>query len=78
MASTNEFSRKILNSPTYAEPFLVNSAKQIMLSNNWCVQFAVSLDVVLIETTHRVFLTGKEHVEYRRGLNALFTRKALG
>ena len=26
----------------------------------------------------RVFLTGKEHVEYRRGLNALFTRKALG
>ena len=26
----------------------------------------------------RVFLTGKEHVEYRRGLNLLFTRKALG
>ena len=26
----------------------------------------------------RVFLTGKDHVEYRRGLNALFTRKALG
>jgi len=25
-----------------------------------------------------VFLTGKDHVEYRRGLNALFTRKALG
>lgn len=28
--------------------------------------------------TRRVFLTGKEHVEYRRGLNGLFTRKALG
>jgi C-22 sterol desaturase len=25
-----------------------------------------------------VFLTGKTHVEYRRGLNTLFTRKALG
>lgn len=28
--------------------------------------------------SQRVFLTGKEHVEYRRGLNLLFTRKALG
>lgn len=26
----------------------------------------------------RVFLAGKAHVDYRRGLNALFTRKALG
>lgn len=60
MASTTEYSRKILNSPTYAEPCLVHSAKQILLSDNW------------------VFLTGKEHVEYRRGLNTLFTRKALG
>ncbi|EKM60712.1 uncharacterized protein PHACADRAFT_246788 [Phanerochaete carnosa HHB-10118-sp] len=60
MASANEFSRKILNSPTYAEPCLVHSAKQVMLAENW------------------VFLSGKEHVEYRRGLNLLFTRKALG
>lgn len=60
MASTTEYARKILNSPTYAEPCLVHSAKQIILPDNW------------------VFLTGKEHVEYRRGLNLLFTRKALG
>lgn len=37
MAASNEFSRKILNSPTYAEPCLVNSAKQIILPENWCV-----------------------------------------
>ncbi|TFK76724.1 cytochrome P450 sterol C22-desaturase [Pluteus cervinus] len=62
MASSNEFSRKILNSPTYAEPCLVHSAKQILMSDNWLV----------------VFLTGKGHVDYRRGLNILFTKKALG
>jgi len=60
MASSNEYSRKILNSPTFAEPCLVHSAKQVLRPDNW------------------VFLTGKDHVDYRRGLNALFTRKALG
>nr|BED42916.1 cytochrome P450 monooxygenase [Trametes versicolor] len=60
MASSNEYSRKILNSPTHAEPCLVYSAKQILRPDNW------------------VFLTGKVHVEYRRVLNGLFTRKALG
>jgi hypothetical protein len=37
MASSNEFSRKILNSPTYAEPCLVHSAKQILRADNWYV-----------------------------------------
>jgi len=60
MASTNDFARKILNSPNHAEPCLVHSAKQILRPDNW------------------VFLTGKVHVEYRRVLNTLFTRKALG
>ncbi|EEB94913.1 hypothetical protein MPER_06200, partial [Moniliophthora perniciosa FA553] len=60
MASTTEYSRKIMNSPTYAEPCLVYSAKVILNPQNW------------------VFLTGKEHVDYRRILNLLFTRKALG
>ncbi|KAG5646051.1 hypothetical protein DXG03_004474 [Asterophora parasitica] len=60
MASSNEFSRKILNSPSYAEPCLVHSAKQILRPENW------------------VFLNGKEHLSYRRGLNGLFTRRALG
>jgi cytochrome P450 len=59
MASSNEYSRKILNSPTHAEPCLVHSAKQILMPDNW------------------VFLTGKSHVEYRKVLNTLFTRKAL-
>ncbi|KAL6300277.1 cytochrome P450 sterol C22-desaturase [Sparassis latifolia] len=60
MASTNDFARKILNSPNYAEPCLVNSAKAVLCPENW------------------VFLTGRTHVEYRRVLNSLFTRKALG
>ncbi|KAF9454987.1 cytochrome P450 sterol C22-desaturase [Macrolepiota fuliginosa MF-IS2] len=60
MASSNEYSRKILNSPTYAEPALVHSGKQVIGSDNW------------------VFLTGKDHVDYRKVLNLLFTRKALG
>ncbi|KAI0771005.1 cytochrome P450 sterol C22-desaturase [Trametes elegans] len=60
MASTNDYARKILNSPNYAEPCLVNSAKQVLRPDNW------------------VFLTGKVHADYRRVLNGLFTRKALG
>ncbi|KAF5375272.1 hypothetical protein D9758_000083 [Tetrapyrgos nigripes] len=60
MSSTTDYSRKILNSPTYAEPCLVYSAKVILNPRNW------------------VFLTGKEHVDYRRVLNLLFTRKAIG
>ncbi|KIK70413.1 hypothetical protein GYMLUDRAFT_32417 [Collybiopsis luxurians FD-317 M1] len=60
MASSNEYSRKILNSPTHAEPCLVHSAKVVLRPENW------------------VFLTGKEHVDYRRCLNMLFTRRAIG
>ncbi|KAF8665134.1 hypothetical protein AX16_000600 [Volvariella volvacea WC 439] len=60
MASSNEYSRKILNSPMYAEPCLVHSAKQVLSPDNW------------------VFLNGKNHIDYRRGLNSLFTKKALG
>ncbi|KAJ3575894.1 hypothetical protein NP233_g788 [Leucocoprinus birnbaumii] len=60
MASSNEFSRKILNSPMYAEPALVHSGKLVIGGDNW------------------VFLTGKDHVDYRKVLNLLFTRKALG
>ncbi|KAN0100969.1 Cytochrome P450 [Tylopilus felleus] len=59
IASSNEYSRKIMNSPNHAEPCLVHSGKAILMPDNW------------------VFLTGKSHVEYRRVLNTLFTRKAL-
>ncbi|KAF7292607.1 Cytochrome P450 [Mycena indigotica] len=60
MASSNEYARKIMNSPLQVEPCLVHSAKSILLPENW------------------IFLNGKTHVEFRRGLTALFTRKALG
>lgn len=60
VASSTEFTRKILNSPTYTEPCLVASAKQVLCHDNW------------------VFLNGKAHVDYRKGLNSLFTSRALG
>lgn len=75
MASSTEYSRKILNSPAYAEPCLVHSAKQVLCKENW---YASSYLQLMLLTFGRVFLTGKEHVDYRRGLNGLFTRKALG
>lgn len=34
--------------------------------------------VLIVRSGFRVFLTGKEHVSYRKALNAIFTRKALG
>jgi hypothetical protein len=40
MASTTEYSRKILNSPAHAEPCLVYSAKQILLPDNWYQSFS--------------------------------------
>ena len=60
IASSTDYSRKILNSPTYAEPCLVASAKKVLSPDNW------------------VFLNGKQHVDYRKGLNSLFTSRALG
>jgi len=60
IASTCELSRKILNSPVYVVPTVVDSMRTILCPDNW------------------VFMEGKEHVEYRKGLNVLFTRKALG
>ena len=39
MASSNEYSRKIFNSPSHAEPCLVNSAKSILMPDNWSVQY---------------------------------------
>lgn len=35
MASSNEYARKILNSPTHAEPCIVHAAKQILMPDNW-------------------------------------------
>jgi C-22 sterol desaturase len=35
IASSNELTRKIMNSPAYAEPCLVASAKQVLIKENW-------------------------------------------
>jgi len=42
-----------------------------------CVELSSS-DRLTYYFFERVFLSGKEHIDYRRGLNTLFTRKALG
>jgi len=39
IASSNEYARKILNSPTYAEPCLVASAKKVLCPDNWYVHY---------------------------------------
>jgi len=59
IASTRDLARKVLNSPMYVKPCVVDVAKKILRPTNW------------------VFLDGKAHVDYRKGLNGLFTRKAL-
>lgn len=51
--------RKVLNSPTYVKPCVVDIAHKLLRPENW------------------VFLDGKEHIEYRKGLNGLFTRQAM-
>ena len=51
--------RKVLNSPAYVKPCVVDVAHKLLGSDNW------------------VFLDGKAHVEYRKGLNSIFTRKQL-
>ena len=51
--------RKVLNSPTYVKPCVVDVAHKLLGPTNW------------------VFLDGKAHVDYRKGLNGLFTRQAL-
>ncbi|KAI5461593.1 cytochrome P450 [Mariannaea sp. PMI_226] len=48
IASTRDMARKVLNSPMYVKPCVID-----------------------------VFLDGKAHVDVRKGLNSLFTRKAL-
>ncbi|KAF2004672.1 cytochrome P450 61 [Amniculicola lignicola CBS 123094] len=59
LASTRDMARKVLNSPTYVKPCVVDAAHKLLRPTNW------------------VFLDGKAHVDYRKGLNGLFTRQAL-
>ncbi|KAI9655584.1 MAG: RNA polymerase C-22 sterol desaturase [Bathelium mastoideum] len=59
IASTRDMARKVLNSPTFVKPCVVDVARKLLRPTNW------------------VFLDGREHVDYRKGLNGLFTRQAL-
>lgn len=59
IASTRDLARKILASPKYVKPCVVDVAIKILRPTNW------------------VFLDGKAHTDYRRGLNGLFVKKAL-
>lgn len=59
IASTRDMSRKVLNSPMYVKPCVVDVAHKLLGSDNF------------------VFLDGKPHVDFRKGLNGLFTRQAL-
>lgn len=59
IASTRDLARKILNSPAYVKPCVVDVAIKLLRPTNW------------------VFKDGKEHLEYRRSLNPIFTRKAI-
>lgn len=52
-------SRKVLNSPMYVKPCVVDVAHKLLGPDNF------------------VFLDGKAHVDFRKGLNGLFTRQAL-
>ena len=51
--------RKVLNSPTYVKPCVVDVAHKLLRPTNW------------------VFMDGRHHVDYRKGLNGLFTRSSL-
>ena len=51
--------RKVLNSPAFVKPCVVDIAEKLLRPQNW------------------VFLDGRAHVDYRKGLNVLFTRHAL-
>ena len=83
MVSDNALTRKVFNSPSFAEPCLVASAKQVLLPENWSVPPPSSVlrswpTLTCVNLSFfRVFLHGKVHADYRRALNVLFTRRAL-
>lgn len=59
IASTRDLARKVLNSPAYVRPCVVDVAIKLLRPTNW------------------VFKDGKDHLEYRKSLNPLFTKKAI-
>lgn len=52
-------------------------ARKIFNSPTYVKPCVVDVAIKILRPTNWVFLDGKAHVDYRRGLNGLFTRKAL-
>ncbi|KAJ9097834.1 hypothetical protein QFC19_006624 [Naganishia cerealis] len=72
IASSNEYSRKILNSPNYAEPCLVASAKPILLKENWVflhgkvhADYRKALNVLFTKKALSIYLPIQERI-YRK------------
>jgi sterol 22-desaturase len=53
-------------------------ARRIFNSPSYVQPCVVDAGKKILKHTNWVFLDGKAHVDYRKGLNGLFTRKALG
>ncbi|KAJ9097754.1 hypothetical protein QFC21_004792 [Naganishia friedmannii] len=76
IASSNEYSRKILNSPNYAEPCLVASAKPILLKENWVflhgkvhADYRKALNVLFTKKALSIYLPIQERI-YRKYFKA--------
>lgn len=52
-------------------------ARKVFNSPAFVKPCVVDVAIKLLRSTNWVFLDGREHVDYRKGLNALFTRQAL-
>lgn len=53
-------------------------ARKIFNSPAFAKPCVVDVAIKILRPTNWVFMDGKQHVDYRRSLNGLFTRKALG
>ncbi|KAL7421238.1 RNA polymerase C-22 sterol desaturase [Cryptotrichosporon argae] len=72
IGSSNEMARKILNSPSYAEPCLVMSAKKVLLPENWVfmhgkahVDYRKALNVLFTKQALSIYLPIQERI-YRK------------
>ncbi|EIW67128.1 C-22 sterol desaturase [Tremella mesenterica] len=69
IGSSNEMARKILNSPTYAGPCLVQSAKKVLLPENWVflhgkvhADYRKALNVLFTKTALSIYLPIQERI----------------
>lgn len=72
IASTNEYARKMLNSPNHAEPCLTSSAKPILLKDNWVflhgkvhADYRKALNVLFTKKALSIYLPIQEKI-YRK------------